>query len=114
MSETQKVELKEEDRKLLRSNIDAMAKAAKVSLDHEHKPDEAKHEHFAVNLEYMEKADACPDCVKGLDKFGKEYMKKTLEERSKFPYICDDCGLGVNPEKEDECPNCGGRSADKR
>lgn len=113
MSETQKVELKEEDRKLLRSNIDALAKAAKAPKEHEHKPDAAKHEHFAVELAYMEKGDACPDCVKGLDKFGKEYMKKTFETQSKEPFVCSDCGFGVK-EDVDACPNCGGKDADKR
>lgn len=113
MSEKQIVELKEEDRKLLRSNIDALKAAKEAKAPTEHKHEDSKHEHFAVELAYMEKGDACPECVKGLDKFGKEYAKKTFEAQSKEPFVCSDCGFGV---KEDavECSNCGGKDADKR
>ena len=108
----QTVELKEEDRKLLRSAIDTIKGAHK----HDEKssaPIESKHEHFAVELAYMEKGDACPDCVKGLDAFGKEYMKNSIEQRGKLDYECSECGLGVQ-EKEETCPLCGGKYAKKR
>lgn len=108
------VELKTEDRELLRSTIKKVDEFLVIQVKPaEHKHEEPKHEHFAVDLAYMEKGDACPDCVKGLDTFGKEYMKKTLEGRSKLPYICKDCGLGVKDDEE-ECPNCGGKDAEER
>lgn len=114
MAEIQKVELKEEDRKLLNSVRLAIENQSKAPVV---KPEvttpEHKHEHFSADLEYMGKKDSCPNCVEGLDKFGKEYMKKQLEERSKLPLICSDCGLGVR-EDEETCFNCGGKDAEKK
>lgn len=104
------VELKESDRKLLQSLTDHFKKEPEVAKE---KPEEAKHEHFTVDASYLEQADACPECKKGLDDFGKEYMRKTLEERSKLPYVCKDCGLGVK-EDDEKCPNCGGEDAETR
>lgn len=110
MSEKTIVELKESDRKLLQSLTEHFEKESKPK---EHKHEESKHEHFTVDASYLEQADACPECKKGLDKFGKAYMKQTLEERNKLPYVCRDCGMGVKADEE-ECFNCGGKDADER
>ena len=104
------VELKESDRKLLQSLTEHFEKESKPAVE---KPVEPKHEHFTVDASYLEQADACPECKKGLDAFGKAYVKKTLEERSKLPHVCKDCCMGVKPDEE-ECFNCGGVDAETR
>ena len=119
MSEPKIVELKKEDRELLRSNIDAMKKAAEtkpvVEAKHEETP---KHEHFGVSLEYMEKGDSCPECVKGLDQFGKEYLRKTLDAQKDLSHECVNCGLGVDGKISEpeswKCANCGEGNARER
>jgi len=114
MSEKTIVELKKEDRDLLRSNINAMKKEGETKPAVEHKHEETpKHEHFSVDLAYMEKPDACPDCKTGLEAFGDAYFKKALAKRQELPFECVNCGLGVS-ENEEKCVNCGSKEAKKR
>jgi hypothetical protein len=51
-------------------------------------------------------------------KLEKEWTKKERENPKLFPDICDPskggCGLGVDHQKEETCPNCGKTEARKR
>lgn len=116
------VELKKEDRDLLRSSIEASEEAARMlkvaKAAEKHKHEEPKHEHFTADLEYLEKKDSCPDCVKGLNDFGKEYMRNKLEGQKDLSHECVNCGLGVDGNKSAsfdwKCPNCGELNAKER
>lgn len=103
------VSLKQEDRDLLKSVIEAQKKPPEPTPS----GDKDEHEHFHTDLAYLENSDSCPDCKKGLDQFGKDYMKKELEKRKNSPYVCEECGLGVEKEEE-ECPSCGSKDAKER
>ena len=121
--EIQKVELSENDRELLNSVKDALNNqpkptVAERSAEHAHEEPKPKHEHFSADLEYMQKKDSCPDCVAGLDKFGKDYMKKTIEAHKDLSHECVNCGLGVDGKESEKdewkCPTCGEQYAKER
>jgi len=112
------VELKAEDRELLKSTIKKVDEFLVIKVEpkeKEHKHEEAtpKHEHFKVETSYLEQADACPECKKGLEDFGKAYMKNLKESRESKPMVCETCGLGVDADEE-ACPWCGGEDAKER
>lgn len=110
------VELKKEDRELLQSVIEGLKAPPKTSQIEKNESETTattEHTHFNVGLDYLEQDDSCPDCKKGLEQFGKNYMKKVLTERKDLPYVCEECGTRVG-EDEEECPTCGGKEASSR
>ena len=118
MSEKEKtiVELKKEDRELLQSAIKAFKAPPKTSQIEKNESETTattEHTHFNVELGYLEAEDSCPECKKGLDQFGKAYMKKVLTERKDLEYECEECGTPVG-EEEEECPTCGSKEARSR
>lgn len=116
MSEKTIVELKKEDRKLLQSateKVNEFLASITPMKPKEHAHEEPKHEHFAVETAYLEQADACPECKKGLEDFAKNYMKNLKESRKDKPFKCDTCGLGVDADEE-ECIWCGDKGASER
>jgi len=99
------VELKQEDRELLRSVIES----------HKPKPVE-KHVEKPVKphltLQQLEDVD-CPECKAALDAFGRKAVKAEYVRRKELESVCVDCGTGVEAEEE-ECPTCGGKDARER
>jgi len=117
MEENQTEKEKEREDKVIR----LLQTIAEQTKPKEHKEGSSKqekhehetHEHFKADIKYLDADDSCPECKAGLEKFGKAYMKKTLEARKDLPFECEECGLGVE-EEEESCPNCGSREARER
>lgn len=111
MSEKTEVELKEEDRKLLRSAIsaaDRIEKAAqtepKATQGKQASESESKHE---VGHATLDDLLACPNCYPQVKK---AVFKKETENLRSLDGQCLDCGLPVNLDDE-ECSWCGGKKA---
>ena len=101
------VSLKQEDRELLKSVIDA----AKPKPEPEH-----KHEHLtADSVKKFYDAQECPDGTCGTEekKLSDHYVKEFLKDRKNLDYECEECGTPVK-EDEEECPTCGSKNARRR
>lgn len=111
MSEKKKEDWKKEMREIIREELKNNQPTTPPSSEqHTEKPHTEEHTHFKVGLDYLNQDDSCPECKKGLDSFGKDYMKKVLKERKDLPYVCEECGTPVK-EDERECPTCGSKEA---
>lgn len=100
------VELKKEDRELLRSVIDGIEERAKV----EPKPSVSDESHENKGHATIEELIACPDCY---PKVRDSVLKKHREETKDSGLVCKECGLGVKKEWEN-CPSCGNKEAKER
>lgn len=107
------MELKEEDRKLLRSAIEAASKiTAQPTVQQSIAPisslkDEAEPTHLSD--EDIERMLACPECF---PKVKKHILARYANElKGKEVVKCKGCGLSVS-KTEEKCPSCGGTSAE--
>ena len=110
MSEKEKtiVELKKEDRDLLKSVIDHVSKMPSPSGDPSETDTEKGHES-------IEEIVACPDCY---PKARDLVLPKVWEETKNLDHECTECGLGVKGEEsakeEWKCKECGSKTARSR
>jgi len=100
------VELKQEDRELLKSVIEA----AKPKPEPEH-----KHEHLTADAVLDFYKQECPGgvCPTEEMKLATHYVKEFLKDRKNLEYECEECGTPVK-EEEEECPTCGSKAARRR
>jgi len=101
------VELKPEDRDLLRSTIDALRK---VEVSKETSKSEKDTSKEPPEHQTIEEAVNCKDCY---PKIRDLVLKKHREETKDSKLICKECGLGVKEEWE-SCPSCGSKEAKER
>lgn len=107
MAEKKEVELKEEDRKLLKSVIERLDSHNAGGLP------PSKHEE-SQGYKTIEEMLECPNCYPkvrdGVAK--KEGFKPSIGKRDskEYQYHCKGCGLNVKKD-EKECPNCGSSEA---
>ena len=98
--------LKAEDRELLKSAIEAAKKPPEPMTD--------KHQHWkAEDVSKLLENNDCPECKAEAQKLEQRISKKFRASRQKLPFVCEECGLGVDKEEE-ECPSCGNRNARER
>ena len=109
------VELKKEDRELLKSVIDKMNQTIKpkkeiASEKTEKTESNDAHKHWKAS-EVL--TSDCPECEKQADEIIRETMRKRRADKEKYPVKCVECGTPVKREEKD-CPTCGGTDATER
>lgn len=108
---TQIVELKPEDRDLLKSNIkavQALQDAQKTPAEDTHS-DEAGKSHKEGH-ETLEEMIDCPNCY---PKVRDAVFQKELPSLKEAEHVCQDCGMPVKLDA-DSCLFCGGKDAKER
>ena len=112
MSEKEKtvVELKKEDRELLRSLIDGIEERAKRQKESSEPPKDDAHKHWKAS-EVLN--SDCPECEVQAGEIIRETMRKRRSNKEKYPVKCVECGTPVKRDEKD-CPTCGGTDATER
>jgi DNA-directed RNA polymerase subunit RPC12/RpoP len=107
---------------LIMERMDSLEeKVDSLKISNEPKIADLRREEAHKTHETLEDALSCPNCYPKIEKTVHERDEKTKAEsakkepvnRSTLPYVCKDCGEGVNLE-DVECPTCKGRTAKPR